>query len=195
MLARIRNHLCYANLAATLALFIALGGTSYAAITITGQNVKDGSLGSKDVRNSSLLARDFKAGQLPTGAQGIQGPQGPTGPQGQPGPAGPPGDEGAPGAQGPPGISGYEIVTAGTVTDSSSPKFVAVACPTGKRVLGGGAVPNASGADIVQMFGTVDENLGPADNQFGWRVGFVEDDPTATNWRVFAYAVCGNVTQ
>ncbi len=34
----------YANVTATLALFLALGGTSYAAISITGSNVQNGTL-------------------------------------------------------------------------------------------------------------------------------------------------------
>jgi hypothetical protein len=71
---------------AYLALFVALGGSSYAAITITGKNVKNGSLTGKDIKNSSLttsdvknralLARDFKRGQLPAGQQGPKGDKG-----------------------------------------------------------------------------------------------------------------------
>ena len=67
--------LSYANVVATLALFAALGGSSYAAIAVTGAQVRDGSLTGRDVRNSSLtgkdvrnqslLAQDFRAGQLP----------------------------------------------------------------------------------------------------------------------------------
>ena len=92
------RRLTYANVVATLALFAALGGSSYAAISITGKQVRDGSLSGRDVRNAtltsqdvhdqSLLARDFKAGQLPAGPQGPKGdagPQGPVGPVGAPG--------------------------------------------------------------------------------------------------------------
>jgi hypothetical protein len=74
----------YASVTATLALVIALGGTSYAAITITGKNVKDGSLKAADlgtgsvtsakVRDGALLRKDFKQGQLPAGPQGPPGP-------------------------------------------------------------------------------------------------------------------------
>jgi hypothetical protein len=68
----------YSNVTATLALFIALGGSSYAAITITGKNVKNESLTTKDIKNRSLLNKDFKAGQVPKGARGPAGPQGVT---------------------------------------------------------------------------------------------------------------------
>lgn len=36
-----RLKLSYANVMATIAMFVALGGTSYAAIRITGANVKN----------------------------------------------------------------------------------------------------------------------------------------------------------
>ncbi|MBJ7331836.1 MAG: hypothetical protein JHC95_18215 [Solirubrobacteraceae bacterium] len=45
---------------ATLALIIALGGTSYAAVKVTGRNVVDGSITSADVRNSSLRGKDIR---------------------------------------------------------------------------------------------------------------------------------------
>jgi hypothetical protein len=90
-----------ATVISTVALVVALGGTSYAALTITSANVKNNSLKSVDVRNNalksadvrngSLLAKDFRAGQLPAGAQGPAGPAGPTGPAGAAGAAGPPG--------------------------------------------------------------------------------------------------------
>jgi hypothetical protein len=60
------RHLTYANVMATDVVFIALGGTSYAALRITGKNVpKDALTGAdiknltgKDVRNNSLTGAD-----------------------------------------------------------------------------------------------------------------------------------------
>jgi hypothetical protein len=92
----------YGGVVATIALFVALGGSSYAAITISGSNVRNGtltgadvksnslsgsdvknsSITASDVKNGSLLAADFQAGQLPAGPQGPAGPAGPAGPQG-----------------------------------------------------------------------------------------------------------------
>jgi hypothetical protein len=95
-----RNKLTYANVTATLALFIALGGSSYAAIKITGKDVVDSSLTTKDVKDKSLLKRDFKAGQLPAGAPGAPGTKGDQGPQGIQGIQGTNGNDGAPGAPG-----------------------------------------------------------------------------------------------
>lgn len=55
---------------AVVALVAALGGTSYAAITITGAHVKDGSLTGADIRNGSLTAAEFAPGQGKHGAAG-----------------------------------------------------------------------------------------------------------------------------
>ena len=98
---------------ATIAVFIALGGSSYAALKVTSANVRNNSLKSADVRNNtlksvdvkdnSLLAKDFQAGQLPAGGQGTQGAAGPQGPEGPQGPQGERGAAGADGATGPRG--------------------------------------------------------------------------------------------
>ena len=76
----------YANVTATMALVVALGGTSYAAIKLPRNSVT-----SKTVKDRSLLSKDFKRGQIPAGKAGpagAAGPAGPQGPQGFPGPAG-----------------------------------------------------------------------------------------------------------
>jgi hypothetical protein len=54
VLKALRRHLTYANVMATIAVFVALGSGSYAAVTITGRDVKNGSLTGKDVKRNSL---------------------------------------------------------------------------------------------------------------------------------------------
>ena len=66
MIDRLRGRLSYANVVATLALFVALGGSSYAALTITGKNVRNGSLTGKDVKRNSLTGRQIREGRLGT---------------------------------------------------------------------------------------------------------------------------------
>jgi hypothetical protein len=95
------RHLSYANVIATLALFVALGGGAYAAIALPKNSV-----GSAQVKNGSLLARDFKKGQLRAGRPGATGPKGDQGPRGLGGPAGPFGPPGEQGVQGPKGDQG-----------------------------------------------------------------------------------------
>src|SRR5262245_45030086 len=66
-----------AMVVACVALLFAMTGAGYAA-GMLGPNT----VGTKKVKNRSLLAVDFKAGQLPAGPQGPQGLQGPAGPAG-----------------------------------------------------------------------------------------------------------------
>jgi len=91
----------YANVTSTLALMLALGGTSYAAVLITGRDVKNGSLTGADVRDRSLAARDFKGS-----ITGPQGEAGPPGLKGDPGPQGLQGLRGLTGDTGPQGLRG-----------------------------------------------------------------------------------------
>ena len=61
---------------AICALCLALGGTSYAAVVITGKNVKNNSLTSGDIKDHSLKGKDFARGTLRRGARGPAGPRG-----------------------------------------------------------------------------------------------------------------------
>ena len=83
---------------ALIALSVALGGTGYAAVALPANSVgtkqlKKNAVTSAKVKNSSLVAADFKAGQLRAGPPGVPGAQGPQGPKG---------DKGEPGANGSP---------------------------------------------------------------------------------------------
>lgn len=49
-----RPRITYANAMATMALFLAIGGTAIAAVTLTGRNVADRSITSADVKSQSL---------------------------------------------------------------------------------------------------------------------------------------------
>jgi hypothetical protein len=69
---------------AAIALAVALGGTGYAAVNALPRN----SVTSVQVKDRSLLAKDFKAGQLPRGPAGPAGADGAAGPAGPAGPAG-----------------------------------------------------------------------------------------------------------
>ncbi|HEY5333843.1 MAG TPA: hypothetical protein VIJ21_09875 [Solirubrobacterales bacterium] len=84
---KITRQLTFANVVACLALFVALGGASYAASKLPKNSVgtkqlKKGAVTAAKVKPHSLLAKDFKPGQLPRGANGATGAAGPNGPQG-----------------------------------------------------------------------------------------------------------------
>jgi hypothetical protein len=62
----LRRRLSYANVMATLAVFIALGGSSYAALTVTGRDVKNGSLSFRDLRRDTLGGSRINESRLGT---------------------------------------------------------------------------------------------------------------------------------
>lgn len=116
-----------------VALFVALGGTSYALTvtsatvknnsltatdiknnSLTGSDIKENSVGSGDVRNGSLRRRDFRAGELPAGTA-------PTTPV-------TPGTQGTPGTSGTPGsaLAFARVAANGTVDPATSRNIVAV---------------------------------------------------------------------
>jgi hypothetical protein len=100
---RARPHLTYANVIATIALFVSLGGGAYAAglgrdsvkskqiakNAVGASEIRRGAVGKSEVKigavdsarivNGTLQAEDFATGQLLRGPEGPQGPQGPAG--------------------------------------------------------------------------------------------------------------------
>jgi hypothetical protein len=110
-----------ATVISCVALATALGGTGWAAIALPRNSVgavqlRNGSVTSLKVRDDSLLARDFRRGQLPSGPpgpQGTAGPEGAAGPRGATGPAGPAGTARA-----------YGLVRADGVLDPAKSKNV-----------------------------------------------------------------------
>ncbi|HEX8084560.1 MAG TPA: hypothetical protein VF529_09740 [Solirubrobacteraceae bacterium] len=88
MIGRLRDRLTYANVMATIAVFVALGGSSYAALSLPRNSVgsaqiKTNAVRSIDVRNRSLGLTDLSR-RARAALRGQQGPAGPAGPAGQP---------------------------------------------------------------------------------------------------------------
>jgi hypothetical protein len=114
---RLLRHL-KTHLVAYVALFVALGGTSYAALKLPAGSVgtpqlKTGAVTSGKVKDRSLLAADFKKGQIPRGPKGDRGPAGANGAPGLRGPQGLKGDKGAPGT-----ITPAALTQVGSATDT-----------------------------------------------------------------------------
>lgn len=97
MASRLRRHVTFSNVLSLAAIFIVLGGTSYAATklatnAVKSRNIAKNAITSAKVKDGSLLRKDFKSGQIPAG---------PRGPAGATGPAGAKGDKGDKGDIGP----------------------------------------------------------------------------------------------
>ncbi len=173
------THLTYANVTATLALFVALSGSAYAAIKLPANSVgtpqlRDKAVTSPKVLDGSLLAADFKAGQLPAGQRGPAGPAGPAGPQGPSGTAG--------------GLSGLEVIYAASVGGAFTVKSSEAHCPSGKKVTGGGSVIAGKTNATVTVSAP-----GAVPNPTSWYVEATEPSASGEDWTLYAYAVCANV--
>ena len=113
-----------AMVVASIALLVALGGTSIAAVgnvplfSVGTPQLKSNAVISAKVKNRSLLAVDFKQGQLPRGPRGQRGAPGPAGPSGPAGPAG----VAAPGY-----VAAVSSQTSGTAVSTTSTAFVDLA--------------------------------------------------------------------
>jgi hypothetical protein len=140
-----------AMVVACIALVFAMTGAGYAAgmlgpNTVGTKQLKKNAVISSKVKNRSLLAADFKAGQLPRGAQGPQGPQGAQGAQGIQGIQGPPGPFPDPLGPGQTVRGSFAVTEAGAAAgnymiDGISFGFRMSAAPTARYILAGAPPP------------------------------------------------------
>jgi hypothetical protein len=180
---------------AVLALTLAIVGGAGATVRalITGAQIADGTIHSRDVADRTIVGRDISLRTIRAlrgqrgadGPQGSPGPPGPAGATGPVGPAGPAGPAGPQGRQGPPGgVSGYTVVVgADTASPSGELAQAVAACPAGTVPLGGGAVTDAGLPNLVESF--------PADlgeGTLGWVATVWNGEPDADT--VNAVATC-----
>lgn len=197
-----------AMIVALTALFVALGGSSYAAIKIGSKQIADNSVRSRDIRNNavrsadvrdgSLLPADFNGGRLPSPPPGPQGPPGPpgrAGAQGPQGPAGPRGPEGPTGDKGDPGVLDvyWSFVPLAVPADGAERKIAP--CGKGDRATGGGYFLNTATLTDeqldVEVFSNAPEIVLPEQYPPGWDIGIRNKTTTARSG--FAYAVCADL--
>jgi hypothetical protein len=165
-MSKVRRHLA-ANVVAYLALFLALGGGAYAAVTagkntVKSKSIKDGQVKTKDlgkdavvsakVKDGSLLGMDFAAGQLP------------------------------------PGVTGYQIVQRESARDGTNIKSLQAPCPAGKVLLGGGAILSENTGAVV----ITTSEPGFEGGVYDWDVNAAEAVPT-DEWSLTVKAICAKI--
>jgi hypothetical protein len=162
---------------ALLALVIAMGGTSYAAITLPANSV-----GPKQLKANAVVAVKVKPGGLRPTDLNLRRIHIPVGPQGWPGPRGPnglPGAAGRPGHPGPDAEISLFLATSGDI----SPHSESCAGPPGYVATGGG------GGSVTGVIKASRPTVGGDGAPNGWHAAAVATDGITPAF-VQTYAVC-----
>jgi hypothetical protein len=184
---RVRGNLSFASVTSLLAIFVALGGTGYAAITLPdnsvsakqikrnavgGAEIRKNAVRSGEVRNGTLGVADFRAGAIPQGPQGLQGLQGPQGLQGERG--------------------SFEDVTVqfeeaiADLPDGASASYNAF-CPEGQVGIGGGFRGDFDDSEATNV-GSSRPSMSPGNTEPPL------DGGTFRGWRITVFNPAGGVT-
>ena len=161
----IRSHFSFANAISLIALFVALGGTSYAALSknsigakqikkdaVRASEIKSRAVGTSEVRNGALLTEDFQAGQLPAGAKGDQGDKGTF------------------------GSVNVQFTQATADLANLAEVSVDAQCPEGQTAIGGGTRGDLTNSELTKV--TASRPIISTSNS-----GAPADDGTFTGWR------------
>jgi len=195
-----------AMVVACLALLVALGGTSVAAVSQLARNsvgtpqlrdnavtapkirnnavnnakVANNAITSSKVRNRSLLRADFAPGQLPAGPTGPQGPAGPAGPAGAAGPAGPAGVIGAI------TVRTSSVVIPGGVAENSAfnTARVTALCQGNERAISGGTSWSDDDANLELFTGELEPQLNPQNQVIGFLAVGANDSGQSSTFTV-----------
>lgn len=186
-----------------LALFIALGGTGYAAIKLPANSVGTREIKQRSVQTSdmALSARPSKSNKLfraavtdvvldPNTQAVVDSLAGAV--KGEKGEKGDAGSAGPQGGAGPAGVSGYVIRDAYSGTIGAGQEVGAEAkCLAGERVISGGGRFEADGGPS----GALPVSSYPQDDVNGssW-VAIYSNGSSAPSGKVHAFAVCANVS-
>ena len=166
-----------------VALAIALGGTSYATVlqvprnsvgpaqlktaAVTNKKIAANAVNSAKVQNGSLVQ-----GRLPVRLACRQAPPAPQALRARPGRS---------------GLSGVERVETTSANTSTTSKSVFLACPTGKRLIGGGARVTGGSPRVAIL-------TSYPDNDNIWRASAAETTATASNWTLTVYSICATTS-
>jgi len=182
-----------AMIVACLALAVSLSGVGYAATAVPRNSVgtaqiRNNAIVGLKVKDGSLLAADFRPGEVPAGPAGPKGDKGDAGDRGAKGDKGDKGlkgDKGDKGDPGLPGTSGYSVrqAVSGPLTTNVYTTVTAL-CVGGKVIGGGGDVngvyPDGHAAAIIESE--------PNNFNTGWTVTMANSGKIPSNLR--AVAIC-----
>ena len=193
-----------------IALFVALGGTTYAATGLPKNSVgtaqiKNGAITKTKIAKGTVSALHGQQGPAgPEGDQGVQGIQGLAGPtgdqgiQGLQGPPGPKGDQGIQGVQGAPGVQGDPgpaaiayLTSPLTEVDPDSTATASATCPSGMVVTGCGVRFVGSGVGLSVESSDWEESTAPTPSVW---VGVVDNTASGAAY-FYVDAICTPATK
>lgn len=166
----LKTHLTYANVMATFAVFVALGGGAYAAVKLPRNSVgqkqlRSGSVGAAELRKGAVRSRSVRDQSLgvadlsPAARDALRGQQGPAGPAGVPfravvATSGDPAAGNATGVQHGAGSNEYLVRFATDVTSCAATATLGSTAQDAARVPPAGrvTVSPASGAVLVRTY-------------------------------------------
>jgi hypothetical protein len=189
-----------AMVVACLALMVALGGTSVAAVSqlarnsvgpnqlqfgaVTNPKIRSNAVTSAKVRNRSLLRADFAPGQLPAGPTG---PQGPAGPAGAAGPAGPAGVIGAITVR----TNSVSIADAAANNGVFTSGRVERRCEANERAVSAGTSWGDDGSNLRLMTQELEPLLNPQNQVNGFVAVGLNDTGESSNFTVHVLCFTG----
>lgn len=173
-----------------VALFAALGGTSYAVAALPANSVgtaqlRTAAVARSDIARASVTAKAIRRGSLRRADLVTGAPLGPKGATGAPGAEGAAGQKGSAGN---PGTGDLQRALGFTSVDATSPKNAHADCPNGYSAMGGGFLKGGSTADVF------------IDASAPQGAVFVTTDPlggwdtlshSASSWQAGAEVACG----
>ena len=180
------------------ALAMVTAGTAGVQALITGAQIRDGSVESRDIKNGTIGRADIAGAALsslrgargPAGPAGAAGPAGVQGQQGVAGPQGPQGPQGPSGPQGPQGLPGSVNFTYAwsdwTPVPAGQNRFAAASCPAGSTALGEAhhAASSSSRVVVLESF-----PVGFPDGRTGWHLWVVNLGDTDASFIMRALCV------
>jgi hypothetical protein len=165
----------YAAVTSTLALIVALSGASYAAIVVTGGQIKDDTVTTRDIKDQTIKTKDMSSAARDAlkgsaGPAGLAGPAGPAGPSGPAGPAGPSGPPGAAGGTGPSKVYSVAVNNFTWMIPGSPQQVATLSVPAGTYAAFAKATIGTNGSGGGHVICTLSA-AGQADEQYVTNAG------------------------
>lgn len=160
---------------AVIALLVAMSGSAVAASLITGEQIKDGTIQTKDLSKKTRV-------KLASASGGERGPAGPSGQQGERG------ANGSAGQNGRDGVSQALVRRVENEVGAHSSGVAVAHCLSGEEAIGGGG--SIDGVDALQQTAPASGEDAASEGSApdGWLArAFNADDETRT---ITAFAVC-----